>query len=162
MIRLLTVLAMGAGLMLAPTATATASPAGPCDWVTTAEAADILGQPVVAKPILDDPASPEMLCGYDGTNGDGDGVESDLRTAGAFKVDATTQFGKAATEDGAVEVVGLGVKAVCVFEPTTTPPSSTVVVQLSDERLYRATGWYAKSCDTLARFARVAVSRIGE
>jgi hypothetical protein len=160
MIRILTVFAMAAGLVLAPTATA--SPAGPCDWVTTAEAADILAEPVVANPILDDPAGSEKLCGYDGTNGDGDGVESDLRSTGAFKVDATTQFMKAATEEGATEVRGLGIKAVCVFEPKTTPPSSTVVVQLSGDRLYRATGWYSKSCDTLARFARVAIGRIGE
>ncbi|WP_144418303.1 hypothetical protein [Mycobacterium sp. EPa45] len=160
MVRFLVLLAMTAGFILAPTATA--SPAGPCEWVTTAEAADILRQPVVATPILDDPASPELSCGYRGTDGGGDGVESDLRSPGAFKVDAMTQFAKAATTDGATEVGGLGLKAVCIYEPTTTPPSSTVVVQLSGDRLYRATGWYAKSCDTLARFARLAIGRIGQ
>lgn len=158
MIRILAVLAMAAGLMLAPAAAA--SPTGPCDWVTTAEAADILGQPVVATPILDDPAGNEMSCGYRGTTGDG--VESDVRMPGAFKVDSTTQFGKDATEDGGIWIRGLGLGAVCVVEPTTTPPSSTVVVQLSGDRLYRATGWHAQPCDTLARFARVAIDRIGQ
>ena len=63
---------------------------------------------------------------------------------------------------GNVATVGdLGVKSVCVVEPRTTPPSSTVVVLLSGDRLYRATGWYALSCDTLRQFAAVAVRRIG-
>lgn len=160
MIRLLTVLAVASGLLLAPTATA--SPSGPCDWVSTTEAAEILGQPVVTRPILVDPAGNEMLCAYGGTNGDGDGVESDLRLPGAFTVDAVTQFAKDATGNGATWIRGLGLGAVCHDEPRTTPPSTTVVVQLTGDRLYRATGWYHTSCDTLAQFAQVAIGRIGQ
>lgn len=167
--RPLTVLAVAAGIaattiaMPGGPATSSAVPAsGPspaaCNWVTADEAAGILGESVTADTLLDDPGSAEISCVYHGS--EGDGVESDLRLPGAFKTDAAAQFALAAAGNVAT-VGGLGVKSVCVVEPRTTPPSSTVVVLLSGDRLYRATGWYAQSCDTLRRFAEVAIGRIG-
>ena len=55
---------------------------------------------------------------------------------------------------------GLGVNAVCVFEPQVTPPSTTVVVLLDGGRIYRATAAY-EYCDTAERrFARTAIDRV--
>lgn len=168
-LRPLMVLAVAAGIAAATAATpgcpatSSAAPASQsmlaaCDWVTTDEAAGILEESVTAYPLLDDPGSVEISCAYHGS--EGDGVESDLRLPGAFTTDAAAQFALATA--GNVATVGdLGVKSVCVVEPRTTPPSSTVVVLLSGDRLYRATGWYAQSCDTLRQFAEVAIGRIG-
>lgn len=61
----------------------------------------------------------------------------------------------------ATPIEGVGVKAHCVIEPTTTPPSTTLVVQLSGDRLYRVTGWYTPSCDALKQVAKTAIGRIG-
>jgi hypothetical protein len=167
--RPLIVLAVAAGIAAATAATpgcpatswavpASEPSAAACDWVTTDEAAGILNESVTADPLLDEPGSVEISCAYHGS--EGDGVESDLRLSGAFKTDAAAQF--ALVSAGNVATVGdLGVKSVCVVEPRTTPPSSTVVVLLSGDRLYRATGWYALSCDTLRQFAAVAIGRIG-
>jgi hypothetical protein len=167
--RPLIVLAVAAGIAAATAATpgcqatswavpASEPSAEACDWVTTDEAAGILNESVTADPLLDEPGSVEISCAYHGS--EGDGVESDLRLSGAFKTDAAAQF--ALVSAGNVATVGdLGVKSVCVVEPRTTPPSSTVVVLLSGDRLYRATGWYALSCDTLRQFAAVAIGRIG-
>ena len=87
-------------------------------------------------------------------------MESALRVPGAFPVDAVSQFALATAADRATTVDGIGAKAVCVFEPQTTPPSTTLVVLLSGGRLYRATEGYA-SCDTLKQFAQAAIGRIG-
>jgi hypothetical protein len=74
-------------------------------------------------------------------------------------VDAGTRLANAAREPGAATVKGLGVNAVCVFEPQVTPPSTTIVVLLDRSRIYRATAAY-KFCDTVDRFARTAINRI--
>jgi hypothetical protein len=47
------------------------------------------------------------------------------------------------------------------MEPQTTPPSTTLLVLLTGDRLYRATGTYYPSCDSLKRFAKTAIARIG-
>ncbi len=60
----------------------------------------------------------------------------------------------------ATAVDGVGIKAACVQEPTTTPPSTTLVVLLSGERLLRVTQGFA-ACETLKRFAQLAIGRIG-
>ncbi len=132
----------------------------PCDWVTTDEAASILGWPVSADPYGDEAGSVDMGCDYDKPGEIGLGVESVLRGPGAFPVDAASQFALATAAHNATTVDGVGVKAVCVFEPQTTPPSTTLVVLLSGDRLYRATEGYA-SCDTLKQFAQAAIGRIG-
>jgi hypothetical protein len=139
----------------------TAPPAfWPCDWVTSSEAARILGGPVRAEPNGDGAGSVAIGCYYDKPGDMGAGVEFDLRVPGAFPVDAASQFELAATSDNTTTVDGIGVKAVCVFEPSTTPPSSTLVVLLNGDRLFRATEGYA-TCDTLKQFAQFAIRRIG-
>ena len=65
----------------------------------------------------------------------------------------------AAAEPGAQAIGGFGVKAVCVFEPQVTPPSTTILVLLHGSRIYRATATY-EYCDTVQRFARTAINRI--
>jgi hypothetical protein len=132
----------------------------PCDWVTTDEAASILGWPVSAEPHGDEAGSVDMRCDYDKPGEIGVGVESALRVPGAFPVDAASQYALATVANNATPVDGVGLKAVCVFEPQTTPPSTTVVVLLSGDRRYRATEGYA-SCDTLKQFAQAAIGRVG-
>jgi len=139
----------------------TAPPAGrPCDWVTTDEAASILGGPVSTRPEGDEAGSVDISCRYSRGPGEG-GMTSELRLPGAFPVDAASQFALATAAIDAVPVDGLGAKAVCVAEPTTTPPSTTLLVLLSGDRIYRATGWYSLSCDALTQFAQTAIGRIG-
>jgi hypothetical protein len=160
-------MAVTAGIVAAATvspqlasADPTAPPTGhPCDWVTTDEAAGILGGPVSARPHGDDAGSLEMSCGYSRGLGE-DGMTSELRLPGAFPDDAASQFALATASVGAVPVDDLGAKAVCVSEPTTTPPSTTLLVLLSGDRIYRATGWYSLSCATLTQFAQTAIGRI--
>ncbi|OBJ62342.1 hypothetical protein [Mycobacterium sp. 1423905.2] len=131
----------------------------PCDWVTTTEAAGIMGGPVSAKPDGDEAGSVDIGCYYDQTPDVGEGVETDLRLPGAFPVDAAAQFALATTSTNVTNEEGMGLKAVCVHEPTTTPPSTTLVVLLSGGRLFRVTEGYA-SCDKVKRFAQLAISRI--
>ncbi|WP_131813403.1 hypothetical protein [Mycobacterium kubicae] len=132
----------------------------PCDWVTPTEAAAIMGGPVSAKPDGDEPGSIDIGCYYDKSDDVGEGVETDLRLPGAFPVDAPSQFALATTSTNVTNVDGMGLQAVCVHEATTTPPSTTLVVLLSEGRLFRVTEGYA-SCDKLRRFARLAIGRIG-
>lgn len=132
----------------------------PCDWVTTREAADLVGGPVSASPDGDQAGSIDIGCYYDKVDEPGGGVEVDLRLPGAYPVDAEAQFALAKASKYVNTVGGIGVKAVCVHEPTTTPPSTTLVVLLSGGRLFRITAGYA-DCDTLKRFAQVALNRIG-
>ncbi|WP_155768940.1 hypothetical protein [Mycobacterium asiaticum] len=131
----------------------------PCDWVTAAEAAEILGGSVTAEPLGDQTGSVDIACIYDKPVDVGDGVEIDLQVPGAFPVDAARQFGLA-TSPGGTGVDGIGVRAACVYESTTTPPSTTLVVLLNRDRLFRVTQGYA-SCNTLKRFAQLAIGRIG-
>jgi hypothetical protein len=139
----------------------TAPPASrPCDWVTSSEAAAILGWPVSTKPYGDESGSVDMGCFYDQPSDMGVGVQSDLRVPGAFPVDAASQFAIATTSNNTTNIDGLGVKAVCVVEPRTTPPSTTLLVLLNGDRLFRVTEGYA-SCDTLKQFAQTAIGRIG-
>jgi hypothetical protein len=162
--RAVTALACAAGIaaaaMSSPPAMSAQPSAAPCDWVTADEAAGILGGPVSTRMPRDDPGSIEMSCGYSRGPGE-DGVESELRLPGDPPRDAASQFALATSAAGATVVHDVGVKAVCVVEPMTTPPSTTLVVLLSGDRIYRATGWYHMPCDALKRFAQLAIGRIG-
>jgi hypothetical protein len=132
----------------------------PCDWVTGQEATDIFGKPVTPDLAGDSAASSGPRCFY-AASGDGIGVgtSSELLLPGASTVDADTRLANAAAEPGAQAIGGLGVKAVCVFEPQVTPPSTTILVLLGGSRIYRATAAY-EYCDTVERFARTAIDRI--
>ncbi len=132
----------------------------PCDWVTADEAAALLGGPVTTRPLRDDVGSARMSCSYDRGLGD-TGMESELRLPQSFPASAAAQFAQAAADPNSTAVDGLGLQAQCVYEPTTTPPSTTVMVLLSGNRLYRATSWYGTGCEQLTQFAQTAISRIG-
>ena len=128
----------------------------PCDWVTSDEAAGILGLAVTETP-YDNPTDPGC---YWGTAGQpGIGVHIDVRLPDATPEAATAVYQQAATAPTATAVHGLGAEAVCVVEPQTTPPSATVLAQLSGDRLLRVTQGYA-SCDTLQQFAKLAIGRL--
>ncbi|MFV8321005.1 hypothetical protein [Mycobacterium sp. 23] len=130
----------------------------PCDWVTATEAAGIMGGPVNGEPLGAEPGSVDIACIYDKPHDVGDGVEVDLQTSGAFAVDASSEFALATGTGDAVG--GIGLKASCVDELTTTPPSTTLVVLLSGERILRVTQGFG-SCTNLKRFAQLAIGRIG-
>lgn len=132
----------------------------PCDWVTTSEAAAILGGPVTALPFGGQTGSVDIACIYESRGDVGQGVEVDLRTTGAFAVDAASQFELATRSGHFTPVTGVGVKAGCVEELTTTPPSTTLVVLLDGDRLLRVTQGFG-SCGTLKRFAQLAIPRVG-
>lgn len=145
----------------APPVSAPAQPGfRPCDWVTKDEAAGILGGAVTARPSGDQAGSVDVACSYSRGPGE-NGLESTLRLPGGFPVDAASQFELTATKPNAASVNGIGLKAACVSEPTTTPPSTTLVVLLAGNRTYAITGWYALSCDTLKQVATAAIDRIG-
>ncbi|WP_200902665.1 DUF4232 domain-containing protein [Mycobacterium sp. EPa45] len=132
----------------------------PCDWVTADEAATLLGGPVKTQALGDQPGSVTISCSYDRGFGD-TGMESELRLPQSFTTSAAAQFAAAADGKNGTGVDGVGLRARCVYEPTTTPPSISLVVLLSGNRLYRATSWYGTSCDQLKQFAQTAIGRIG-
>jgi hypothetical protein len=139
----------------------TAAPAfRPCDWVSADEAGALLGAPVQTRALGDQPGSVDMSCSYASDTSD-TGMQSELRLPQSFPVTAAAQFGLATSGTNGTPVDGLGVLAQCVYEATTTPPSTTVVVLLDGNRLYRATSWYGTSCDRLEQFAQTAIGRIG-
>jgi hypothetical protein len=132
-----------------------------CGWVSTDEAAVFLEGPATADPIRTH--LPELSCGYRvlGEPVGGRGLESDVRFADAFPGDAATTFQQVAAWPRATEVDGIGLRAVCTYEPDVTPPSTTLTVLLTGARLYRVTGSYVWRCDTLKAFAELAIARIG-
>lgn len=140
-----------------PTATAGFHP---CDWVSADEASDMLGAPVHARPQGDQAGSVDIGCSYTSGNSD-TGLQSDFLLPQAFPVSAATQFELVTSGADTSPVDGVGVTAQCVSEPMTTPPSTTVVVLLSGNRLYRVTSWRGTSCDQLKQFAQTAIGRIG-
>jgi hypothetical protein len=160
------VAALGAAVAFAPTGSAQPTdPAAPealqpCEWVTVAETSDILGQPVTPQPTGAAAGSIDPRCFYAVTGDDtGLGISSELLLPAMSSVDGETRLAKAAAAPGAAVVDGLGVDAVCVYEPNVTPPSTTVLVLLDGGRVYRATAAY-EYCDTVVRFAHTAIDRI--
>lgn len=132
----------------------------PCDWVTTKEAAGIMGGSVTAEPYGGQPGSVDIACIYDKPGDVGDAVEVDLQLPGAFAIDAASEYVLATSVSHPIAVEGVGVKAACVDELTTTPPSMTLVVLLDGGRVLRVTQGYGQ-CGTLKRFAQLAIGRIG-
>ena len=156
-------LAVVPSLALSPTSSARpADPAfRPCDWVTVAEASDILGKRVLPTPSENQAGSNDPQCFYaePEDEGIGVGISFELLLPGASPVDASTRLANAAAAPGAETVSGLGLNAVCVYEPNVTPPSTTIVVLLDGGRVFRSTAAY-EYCDTVERFARTAITRI--
>jgi hypothetical protein len=130
----------------------------PCDWVSEAEARRILGGQVTVEPYGDQSGSVDIACIYNKPGDMGDGVEVDLQLPGAFLVDASSQFALDARRGTVVD--GVGVKAACVDDLTTSPPTTTLLLLLSGDRLLRVIQGNG-SCDTLKRFAQLAIGRIG-
>jgi len=132
-----------------------------CSWVHADEAAVFLEGPATAEPIRTQ--LPELSCAYrafDEPMGRRS-LLSDVRFADAFPWDAATTFKEVAAWPGATEVDGVGLRAVCTYEPNVTPPSTTLTVLLTGERIYRVTGSYVWRCETLKTFAELAIARIG-
>lgn len=129
----------------------------PCDWVSEAEARGMLGGQVTLEPYGDQAGSVDIACIYNKPGDMGDGVEVDLQVPGAFLVDAASQFALDSRHGTVVD--GVGVKAACVDDPTTSPPSTTLLVLLGGDRLLRVIQGNG-SCDALKRFAQLAIGRI--
>ena len=130
----------------------------PCDWVTTVEAAGILGAPVRAQPLGADAGSVDIACLYEAAGDEAGGVDVGLQLPGAFPVDAAAEFALATSRMTAVN--GLGVRAGCVDETTTSPPATVLLVLLDGGRLLRLVQGEG-SCAILQRFARLAIGRVG-
>lgn len=164
---LLATMAIAASASMAFSPTSSAEPTDPaalpafrpCDWVTAQEASDILGKPVRLTPSDDAAGSNDPRCYY-AVSGDGIGVgiSSELFLPDTPAV-ADGWVADAAAQPGSVLIGGLGMDAMCVFEPNVTPPATTVEVEVDSHRIYRATATY-EYCDTVERFARTAVARI--
>jgi hypothetical protein len=145
----------------------------PCDWLSTTEAAGLLGGTPVE--IRDPPAgwpspntgnftgSTDMACEYKSPDGSHD-VQSELRLTGTRVVDAATEFAAWTTEefpaDASRTVGGMGIKAACTPVPRNWDKHELWVL-LPGERIYIATGFGGESCDTLTEFAQAAISGIG-
>lgn len=84
--------------------------------------------------------------------------KSTCRLPGVFLVDAASQFALESRHGTVVD--GVGVKAACVDDLTTSPPTTTLLLLLSGDRLLRVIQGNG-SCDTLKRFAQLAIGRIG-
>ncbi|TLH71378.1 hypothetical protein [Mycolicibacterium phocaicum] len=148
-------------IVVAPAARADDATTEACTWVSADEAAVFLEGPATADPIRTH--LPELSCAYRvlGEPVCGRSLESDVRFADAFPWDAATTFRQVAEWPRATEFADVGLQAVCTYEPNVTPPSTTLTVLLTGERIYRVTGSYVWRCETLKTFAELAIARIG-
>jgi hypothetical protein len=138
----------------------TPSPAlHPCDWVTPAEAAGILGSPTpTAVSASDTVGSVTPFCGYN----TGDNlVTSQLYLPGSFPVDAAAQFNMGtAADEQSTDIAGLPGPAHCTTAQHDKGLLRTVNVLPSGNRLYSVDG-INLTCDTLKQFAQIAILRLG-
>jgi hypothetical protein len=132
----------------------------PCDWITDAEAASILGQSSsTSDPTGDETGSVTPFCNY--TAGSMM-VTSQLHMPQSFAVDAASDFNMG-TEAGAQssdDVSGLPGPARCTTAHREAGELRTIKVLLSGDRIYSADGLNV-SCDDLKQFAQAAIIRIG-
>lgn len=133
----------------------------PCDWVSTTDAASILGGgTVTTNPVADEQGSVSPMCSYDsaGTLA----VTSNLHLPGSFAVDAVAEFNSYAADSTSHDVSGLVGRAACLTSKGGNGQDiSSFYVLLPNNRIYSATGYGAQSCDTLKQFAQAAVTGIG-
>jgi hypothetical protein len=129
----------------------------PCDWVTTDEATNLLGDTVATLPVGDEAGSSEPFCTYSAGSY---AVTSQLYLPGSFPVDAATTFSMRAAEGQGSDVDGLPGPAHCTTAQRDAGPLRTLYVLLHDNRVYMADA-LNMSCDTLKQFAQAAIPRIG-
>jgi hypothetical protein len=132
----------------------------PCDWVTTAEVADIFG---FAGPVQTDgyvpPGSVAQDCSY--RDPGRTVVLTRLYTTGAFAVDAAADY-SLYTDENATPISGLGLAAKCITGLRGAQGSSynELPVLLGNYRLFVAQGLGAQPCDQLTQLARTAIGRL--
>jgi hypothetical protein len=134
----------------------------PCDWVSTAEAAGILGVPSVTtggqgRELQNLMGSTDMRCDYQSADHHS-GLVSELLLRAGHIVDAASEFAMWAAQDDSTRVDGVGIKAACT-PPVFGSTERQFYVLLPGERIYVVTG--EQSCDTLKQFAQAAIPRIG-
>jgi len=131
----------------------------PCDWVTDAEAARIIGAPsATGTPNGDQPGSVDQSCNYEIG---GSLVTSELMLPGSFAVDAASELELVKGDGPGNDVTGLPGNAYCATSNHDGKTASMLIVLLSRGRAYRVFGWSSdESCDTLKQFAQIAVGRI--
>jgi hypothetical protein len=129
----------------------------PCDWVTTKEAANLLGDTAATFPVGDESGSSEPFCNYSAGSYM---VTSQLYLPGSFPVDAATTFSMRAAEGQGSDVDGLPGPARCTTAQRDAGPLRTLYVLLDGNRVYMADALNL-SCDTLKQFAQAAIPRIG-
>jgi hypothetical protein len=132
----------------------------PCDWVSTAEVADIFG---LTGTIETDgyvaAGSVEPNCTYRSPGRTA--VLARLNVAGAFPVDAAAEY-SLYPDENATPISGLGLAARCVTDLHGAQGSryNEVVVLLDDNRLFEAQGLGGQPCDELTQFAKTAIGRL--
>jgi hypothetical protein len=114
----------------------------PCDWVSTPEAAQLLGAPVrtlQTGPSANAMGRTDVNCEYvdEPVNGiHTHDVRSELRLTGAHVVDAASEFAFKAGDDS-TSVSGLGLKAVCTSPQRRYQRDRQLYVLLPGERHLR-------------------------
>lgn len=133
----------------------------PCDWVSTAEVADIFG---FTGPVVTDGYVPtgsvEPSCSY--RDPGRTVVLSRLYVPGAFAVDAAAEY-SLYTDENTTAIAGLGVAATCITDLQGSQNSryNELVALLDDNRLLITQGLGAQPCDQLTTFAKAALKGIG-
>ena len=139
----------------------------PCDWVSTTEAAGLLGGTPVRTASLphDKAGTTDIACDYS-VEGHSS-IESRLRMTAAHVVDAATEFdfvtstAKDSPSLTSSSVSGVGIKAACTtYSTMKRDDDHRLYVLLPDQRIYIATGDDDVPCGTLTQFAQAAIPRI--
>ncbi len=134
--------------------------AAPCDWVSTADVAEIFG---FSGDVVTDaeapPGSVEPSCAY--RDPGRTVVLSRLLLPGAFAVDAAGDYALYPREH-ATQMPGLGVAAQCLrdLEGSQGSRYNQVVVLLENNTIVEVQGLGGQPCDQLARFARKTVEGV--
>lgn len=132
----------------------------PCDWVDTADVADIFGWtgPVVTDGYVQT-GSVEPACTYRSPGRTA--VLSRLYVRGAFAVDASAEYSLYPSENSTA-TDGLGLAATCMTDLHGAQNSryNELVVLLDEDRLLVTQGLGAQPCDQLTEFAEAALEGI--
>lgn len=145
-------------LTLAPGPGVTSSAFHPCDWVSTDKIASILGtSSVTAVPTGDQAGSVDQACQY--ATGAGM-VTTELKSPGAFAVDAQSEFDEIAASGHASALSGLPGHASCRVTTNDGKTSSQLIVLLTGGRAFTELGWNGQSCELLTQVAQAALGHI--